>query len=106
MNQSTRFQLRLTPAQKDKLLAQASRSNTSAANVIRDYIELGKHQPVLSINLIQWSKLGPLLANLNQLVRLANKGEIDAALLPTIEAVKTELLAIRNDLVTKEASRS
>ena len=72
---------------------------------MRELIENGKNQPVLSINLAQWGKLTPLMSNLNQLVRLANKGKIDPEIVTTLEAIKTEVLAIRHDLVMKEAAR-
>jgi len=102
---STRFHLRLTPDQKSRLAAQASQVNCSAADYLRELIETGKVQPVLSINLHQWHRLAGLVSNLNQLVRHCNRGTVPQDLLPTLESVRLEVFAIRHDLLTKQEAR-
>lgn len=52
------------------------------------------------VNATAWAALGPCLANVNQLARHANRGEVvSEALAPVIEDVRLQLVALRAGLL-------
>lgn len=105
MKRNTRIDVRTTPEEKETIQQRAKAVDYSAAQFMRECGLLGKVQPVLSINLHQWTRLAGGLSNLNQAIRLCNKKAIPEDLLPTLLEVKALLLAIRQDLITKQKAR-
>jgi len=108
VNRSTRLFLRLTPQEKQDLANRAKAcTGYTLAQFVREILTTGKVQPVLPINLDQWSRLGGMMSNLNQLAKHANEGtKVSTELLPLLEQIAAEVTSIRHDIKTRQEARS
>lgn len=107
MPRTTRFFIRLSPEEKSAVFTRASQyPDYSAAKFAREMLLHGRVEPVLCVNLYQWTKLGGLANNINQLTRLSHETKNVTPELPELLRKLEELLsAIRHDLITKQATR-
>jgi hypothetical protein len=107
MTRTARFFIRLSPEEKSALFARASQySGYSAATFAREMLLTGRVEPILSVNLQQWTKLGGIANNLNQLTRLSHaSGTITPELEQMLQELSLTVTAIRHDLITKQAAR-
>ncbi len=107
MKRTTRFQIRLSPEEHSAALERARVYGYTLANYTREMMVHGKAEPVLSINLLQWSRLSSALSNFNQMVRLCNTGLVppNDELEDQISQVLKLLQEIRHDITTKQAER-
>jgi hypothetical protein len=106
MTRATRIHFRLTPEEKQIMADRAKAVGYTLSEFVRECGVTGKVEPVLSINLAQWGKLGGLVANLNQLTRHVNTGTLPPELGPTLTATLDEVVAVRRDITTKQGERS
>src|ERR1017187_4530315 len=105
MKRKNRVFIRLTSDEKDTIQKRAQEHAYTLSSFIREGAVLGKVQPVLSINLQQWARLAGLMANVNQLTRHCNAGHFSAEVLPVLEDLRSQVNAIRKDIVTKRDQR-
>jgi hypothetical protein len=105
VKRTTRIDVRVTPEEKRCIDGRARAHGYPTTKFLREGGLLGRVQPVLSIHLQQWARLAGLMANLNQLTRLANAGTIRPDLAAAILETRDMVAAIRQDLITKREAQ-
>ena len=101
MRRTARIYARFSPEEKAIVEQKAKAAGFTSSKFMRELGLHGRVQPVLSINLQQWSRLGGLGSNLNQLVRHCNQGVVPPDLKTVLEEIRDQVNAVRRDLITK-----
>src|SRR5271165_7180183 len=96
------FHIRLTDQERDLMHQRAKEAGYRLSAFVRECGMTGKVRPVPAINYDQWSVLAATTANLNQLVRLCQKGTVPENLDSTILETARLLRDVRCRLIRKK----
>ena len=101
-----RFGLRVSLDEKRTITERAKARGSTVSDYLRQMGQHGLVQPVPSIRLDQWGRLSGLAFTLNQEVRRLNAGEASQELVPTLEVMRDQVAAIRQDLAIKPTDQA